>query len=81
VKRQVDDCESYDGVPTYGGPCWTCQNKGEHCPLEQEYDVWRAYVARERKEMWDDLRNPWVWAAIIAFFVFVGLIGWVTGYP
>ncbi len=27
------DCPSYDGVPEYGGPCWTCQGIPEHCPL------------------------------------------------
>lgn len=26
------ECPFYDGVPTFGGPCWTCQNDDDHCP-------------------------------------------------
>lgn len=29
----MPECPDYDGVPTYGGPCWTCQGDPEHCPL------------------------------------------------
>lgn len=32
MERQ-DSCPSYDGVPEYGGPCWTCQNQDDHCPM------------------------------------------------
>lgn len=33
MSYRVLDCPSYDGVPEYGGPCWTCQGLEEQCPL------------------------------------------------
>jgi hypothetical protein len=29
----MPECPSYDGVPSYGGPCWSCRGEEEHCPL------------------------------------------------
>lgn len=26
-------CPDYDGVPEYGGPCWTCQGDEDRCPM------------------------------------------------
>lgn len=27
-------CPDYDGVPEFGGPCWTCRNGRGPCPLD-----------------------------------------------
>lgn len=37
-------CPSYDGVPEYGGPCWTCRGQAEQCPLYWEDLMTRYYT-------------------------------------
>lgn len=36
--QRWSDCPGYDGVPEYGGPCWTCQGQPDHCPLTARTD-------------------------------------------
>lgn len=30
---KTTECPDYDGVPTVGGPCWTCMGGLGPCPL------------------------------------------------
>lgn len=30
---KVINCPEYDGIYDGQGPCWTCQNQSEHCPV------------------------------------------------
>jgi peptidoglycan/LPS O-acetylase OafA/YrhL len=76
------DCPDYDGVPEYGGPCWTCQNDTEHCPLEQALARANRWMKWATAFMVGGLAGVLVCVVLTACMV-VGMLDemtWVLGY-